>query len=450
MQMLNKFVAIATLLLFTAISVSAQTPAELLKKASKAVDAANGKKDKMAEAEAALDAAMKAPENQSNIDVWLLQAKFYNDQAELDNINRTNALTILKKASYKNEFTYSANKGLVSIQQAIKLLQPSAPDYKKQVKKVVEAASKLQPYLNFYSQEFTENKDYANSYTSFKGTMDLHDFIKANGGKSSLDDSKAMDRQMYLTALISTFADKRVENIPLYEKLIATGKDTSFNYSALYDAKMSLKTAADSAAAISILTKGRAKFPDDSQLLFTEINYYLKIGKLDVLIDKLKEGIKREPKNVGLYFTLGNVYDNLSQQVTDETKKTEYDNESINYYNKALEIDPKNTEALYSLGARYYNKAAKISKDMKAMESDFSKAGQKKYDGLEKEMQAQFDLALPYFKKAESFNANDQNTLIALKEIFARKNDLKTSNEFKARLQTVTDGGKNATPFFKE
>ena len=450
MQILNKFVAIATLLFFTTISISAQTPADLLKKASKAVEAANGKKEKMAEAETALDAALKAPENQSNIDVWLIQAKFYNDQAELDNLNRTTALTIQKKASYKNEYTYSANKGLASIQQAIKLLQPSAPDYKKQVKKVVEAANKLQPYLNFYSQEFTENKDYANSYTSFKGTMELHDFIKANGGKSSLDDSKAMDRQMYLTALISTFADKRVENIPLYEKMIATGKDTSFTYSALYDAKMSLKTPADSAAAISILSKGREKFKDDSQLLFTEINYYLKIGKLDVLIDKLKEGIQREPKNVGLYFTLGNVYDNLSQQEKDEAKKTSYDNESVNYYNKALEIDPKNTEALYSLGARYYNKAAKISKDMKAMESDFSKAGQKKYDGLEKDMQAQFDLSLPYFKKAESFNANDQNTLTALKEIFARKNDLKTSNEFKTRLQTVTDGGKNAAPYFKE
>ena len=450
MQILNKFVAIATLLFFTTISISAQTPADLLKKASKAVEAANGKKEKMAEAETALDAALKAPENQSNIDVWLIQAKFYNDQAELDNLNRTTALTIQKKASYKNEYTYSANKGLASIQQAIKLLQPSAPDYKKQVKKVVEAANKLQPYLNFYSQEFTENKDYANSYTSFKGTMELHDFIKANGGKSSLDDSKAMDRQMYLTALISTFADKRVENIPLYEKMIATGKDTSFTYSALYDAKMSLKTPADSAAAISILSKGREKFKDDSQLLFAEINYYLKIGKLDVLIDKLKEGIQREPKNVGLYFTLGNVYDNLSQQEKDEAKKTSYDNESVNYYNKALEIDPKNTEALYSLGARYYNKAAKISKDMKAMESDFSKAGQKKYDGLEKDMQAQFDLSLPYFKKAESFNANDQNTLTALKEIFARKNDLKTSNEFKTRLQTVTDGGKNAAPYFKE
>ncbi len=450
MQILNKCVAVAALLFFTVISVSAQTPAELLKKASRAVDNIGGKKEKMAEAETAIDAALKAPENQSSIDAWLTQARFYNEQAELDNINNTTATTVLKKASFKKEFPTSAVSGLVAIQKAMKLLQPTAPDYKKQLKKVVEAASKLQPYLNFYSQDFTEGKDYLNAYNSFKGTIDLHDFIKANGGKSTLDDAKAMERQQYLTALISTFADKRVENIPLYEKLIASGKDTSFTYTALYDAKMSLKTAADSTAAIAALTKGRTKFPDDTQLLFTEINYYLKAGKLDVLIDKLKEGIKREPKNVGLYFTLGNVYDNLSQNEKNEAKKAEYDTESINYYNKALEIDPKNTEALYSIGARYYNKAAKLSKDMKAMESDFSKAGQKKYDALEKEMQSQFDLALPYFKKAEGFNPNDQNTLIALKEIYARKSDLKTSNEFKTRLQTVTDGGKNATSFFKE
>jgi hypothetical protein len=65
-------------------------------------------------------------------------------------------------------------------------------------------------------------------------------------------------------------------------------------------------------------------------------------------------------------------------------------------------------------------------------------------------MISEFDKALPYFKKAESINSNDQNTLIALKEIFAKKNDMKMSGEFKSRLETVQGGGKNAKSYFTE
>ena len=115
-----------------------------------------------------------------------------------------------------------------------------------------------------------------------------------------------------------------------------------------------------------------------------------------------------------------------------------------------MELDAKDVDAIYSIGASFYNKAAIYSKEMKKLESDFSKEGQKKYEAAEKLMLAEFENALPYFKKAEGLNPNDRNTLIALKEIFARKNDLKTANEFKARLQVLDDNGKNKESFFKQ
>jgi hypothetical protein len=59
-----------------------------------------------------------------------------------------------------------------------------------------------------------------------------------------------------------------------------------------------------------------------------------------------------------------------------------------------------------------------------------------------------FDQALPYFQKAESLDPNDTNTLIALNEIYARKED-ELSLEFKKRLDTVRSGGKNASSHFK-
>ena len=81
--------------------------------------------------------------------------------------------------------------------------------------------------------------------------------------------------------------------------------------------------------------------------------------------------------------------------------------------------------------------------------SDFSKKGQEKFDAMQKEVQNQFDKALPFFKRAEKMNPSDANTLIALKEIFARKNDFETSNIFKDRLDRVQNGETISESYFK-
>ncbi|MBK8142463.1 MAG: hypothetical protein IPK57_16790 [Chitinophagaceae bacterium] len=60
-----------------------------------------------------------------------------------------------------------------------------------------------------------------------------------------------------------------------------------------------------------------------------------------------------------------------------------------------------------------------------------------------------FDQALPYFKRSESIDPNDINTLVALVEIFARKEDEVISPAMKKRLDIVKTGGKNQTSYFK-
>jgi hypothetical protein len=183
--------------------------------------------------------------------------------------------------------------------------------------------------------------------------------------------------------------------------------------------------------------------------IFTAINLKLKNNELDDnLINLLNEAILREPKNTTICFTLGNVYDNLHQKETNSIRKAELLNNALKYYNQTLSIDDRYTDALYSIGASFYNKAAEFSKIMKALESDFSKQGQKNYEYNEKLMLAEFSKGLPYFQRAESINPNDKNTLIALKEIYSKMNDLSKATEFKNRLQNV-ENGINNTSYFK-
>ena len=123
--------------------------------------------------------------------------------------------------------------------------------------------------------------------------------------------------------------------------------------------------------------------------------------------------------------------------------------EALNYYQQALSKDENYTDAIYSIGALYYNKAAVYTQELSVLADDYSKEGLKKYDALKEKVNGEFDKALPYFQKAEKVDANDMNTLIALKEIYARKNDLELSNEFKTRIERVQSGEMNATSYFK-
>lgn len=420
-------------------TTNAQTPVELIAKAKKAVKAIAGKKEKLADAQTAIDAMMGATENQTSWEALLWKGKMYNEMASIDNLERSKNQLLGKQ--YKAEFTKSGLMATEALMAALKATQD-----KKQIKEVTTALSEAQQNVNSNGSDLTDAKDYVGAYKSFKSVLDIHEALKANAVKSSLDKPDDYNKQLYLVALLSTYSDMEKDAMPIYKKMIDAKKDTSFIYSAMYKATVD----ADREQALKYLEEGAKKYPEDTQILFTKINHFLKDGKLDILVGELKEAIKKEPKNVTLYFTLGNVLDNLAQAEKDEAKQKAYAAEALEYYNKTLELDNKNVDAIYSIGASFYNKAAVFSKEMKKLESDFSKEGQKKYEAAEKSMLAEFDKALPYFQKAESLNANDRNTLIALKEIFARKNDLKTANEFKARLQTIEDGGKNKESFFKQ
>lgn len=294
-----------------------------------------------------------------------------------------------------------------------------------------------------------EDKNFDGSYENFNAVLAVHQLLKDNGGTSTLASDEQYNEQVYLTGLAALNAKRTKDAASLFQKLY----DSGYAKPAVYEAMYKISADDDAEAAYKYLEAGRTKFPDDVSLLFAEINHFLKLNKLDELIGKLKVALEKEPDNVSLYSTLGNVYDNLYTKAAEagETEKAEeYFNNALDYYNQSLTKKPDYFDAIYSIGALYYNKAAAMTNELNTLSNDFSKEGLKKYEALKAEVFSQFDQALPYFKKAEKLNPNDINTLIALKEIFAKKDDLATSGEFKKRLETVQSGGTNATSYFNE
>ncbi len=297
-----------------------------------------------------------------------------------------------------------------------------------------------------------ENKNYNSAYENFNSVLKAHALLKKNNSSSSLDDIKAFHDHQYYTGLAALNAEKTSQALTIFEQLYKSNYDNAAIYEAMYTTMLKLNGDEKLDAAYKYIAEGRKKYPEDSPLLFAQINHFLKQGRLDELISTLKLAIAKEPENIGLYATLGNVYDNLYQkeyQAGNKQKAVEYFNNALNYYNQALNKDSKYIDAIYSIGALYYNKAAGLSKELNSLDGDFSKDGIKKYETKKAEIFLEFDKALPYFKKAENLNPNDLNTLIALKEIYARKDDIKTSDEFKKRLENVKGGGKNEISYFK-
>lgn len=440
--MKKMFVALLGLMLSAGFVQAQEDGAKLAKSAGKAltsynIDPANNQ-TKLDEAKQKIEEALKYGDAQALPSTWITKGDIYNTILQRD---------MAKRMVNSNAPLSGDNDALVAFDAYKKGYEIATKKFEKS--DAIKGIGEVQGHMINIGAAKYDAGEYEKAFFSFRGALQSHEMLSANGQKSLLDDLAQYDNQMYVTGLAAMLAKRNADAMPYFENLYRKGTDKPAVYEGLYNCKIEL---GDADGAAKVLTEGRQKFPDDPGLLFAEINQYLKAGKLDELTTRLKQAIAQEPSNVGLYITLGNVYDNLYQReqtAKNEAKATEYFNEAKTYYTQATEKDPKNVDANYALGALYYNKAAYQTQELNAMPEDFSTAGMKKYNAKKDEVMALFDLALPYFQKAENLDPNDMNTLIALTEIYARKED-ELSLEFKKRLGVVKDGGKNSSPYFKK
>lgn len=302
--------------------------------------------------------------------------------------------------------------------------------------------------LNVMAITGYQSEDIVMAHKGFLYVVEAHDILVKQEQKSPLEEAGYLDAKFSAAATCGDFADQAT-----CLRYLTELKDANYENPFIYDLLYNAYLESDKDKAVKFLEEGRKKHPDATSLLFTEINHYLMEGRLDQLVDKLKLAIEVEPTNKSLYLTLGNVYDNLFQRgqgdEATEGEADQYFDLALKYYEKALELDPNYTDAVYSMGALYYNRAALYTQELNLLAEDYSREGLRKYDELKKKVDGEFDKALPYFQKAEKLAPNDLNTLVALREIYARKNEIELSTEFKRRLDNVQAGGTNDIPYFK-
>jgi len=297
-------------------------------------------------------------------------------------------------------------------------------------KKAIEGMQVLSGSLSTLANAMLDAQKYPESYGPLSQMILIDDFYVSNNEAPLFAADSNRNQQKYIMAVVARQAGNDDDARRLHKELY----DAKHNEAAVYAGYSQILMAdGDDEGGLAVLTEGRNLFPENSDILFAEINYYIQKQDFATLETKLQEAIAREPDNVGLYNALGNVYMNLSQDSAEDGKKKEYQDKSVQYYNETLSRDGDNVDATYSIGSLYFNNAVKKAAEMNNLGT--SKADQARYDQLNEEINMLFEQALPFFVKAEQMDPNDRNTLIALKEIYARQNDFEKSNEYKARIE---------------
>jgi hypothetical protein len=373
--------------------------------------AINYLKDKeIGKAKKAIDEAVANESTKSNAKAWLLKAVIYQSIAtpKSENMPQLNAIVndtpLMIDLSDANLLSTSTPNAYATSIEAYKTAMTLDPKYSKEELYPLLANLTFMSFnkgiVNMNESKFNE------AYNSFGevgalAAIDNGKLFKGNGQMDTI----VSNAKMY-QANSAYQAGKEVEALPLFEEClknpITQNADLFIMTSDIYEKQN------NEAKWMDLIKTAKEKFPNDKRIMNTEINYYLRTGKGEETVKKLKENIAADPKKAELYVLLGQTYANLAvgDGKTKPANAKEYEENAIANYKKAEEIEPANIFAQSNLGMLYFNQAAEMTKVM-------NKADDKTFDMMKTGRDAMINKAMPYLDKSklliEKEGINDAN-----------------------------------------
>ena len=187
--------------------------------------------------------------------------------------------------------------------------------------------------------------------------------------------------------------------------------EISKNIAAIYIEKNNIPEAKRSIA------EARKLNPDDTSLIISEADLYLKTEDYAMYKKLITEVVAKNPKDADLFYNLA-VISSKSKDGAAEAEKN---------YLKAIEIDPQYKNAYMNLAVLKLEGEAKLVEQMNKLGT--SPADNKKFEALKAKQQGLYKSALPYLEKAYELFGGDKDVKATLMNVY---NALDMTDKYKA------------------
>ena len=348
----------------------------------------NGQYDKAREA---IDKAAQNEKTMNDPKTWMYRGIIY--------------LNIVFSEEFSNLDTLALEKSLESFKKTLELDPEDKAKQSDDIKPRIDAIG--QQYFAIGVEAFN-SQNFEQATLDFKKAFDV---AKMNNKVDTL--------ALLNAGLASLRGEKFNEAIGYYNQLLDLGFNEPDVYRSLAASYRGLQQTDEMLLA---LNKGRKLYPNDSGLMLEEINAYLAMGQGAKVVDDLKELVVQDSSNYSIFFVLGTIYG-------DETNAEMYNMDvAIDYYEKALSLNPEYYDAVYNLGALYINESNKLQ--VKANDLPLSET--KAYEKITEDANVIIRKALPHLEKAYELQPDNQETVQVLKSIYVRfkmDDKLKKMNE---------------------
>ncbi|MGM0550180.1 MAG: tetratricopeptide repeat protein [Bacteroidota bacterium] len=246
--------------------------------------------------------------------------------------------------------------------------------------------------LNEAIEAYNENK-FEKAYKYFTKTLEIKKMpVFGEGIDTAI---------MYNAAIAAQRAGNLEGAIKYYKQSAEHGYGEATTYILLKEAQ--LKTG-DTTAAVETIKEGFEKYPKNKDMLGTLINYYLlESDNAEEALRYLEVARKQEPENAAYYSAEASIYDKMGKK-----------EKAIEYYKKAIEINPELFEAQYNLGVIFYNDAVEASNEANEIKDNEA------YQKARAEVNKMFKEALPYIEKAHELQPEERSIMTTLKTLYYR------------------------------
>ena len=218
------------------------------------------------------------------------------------------------------------------------------PKFDKKIKENIKEFYTAQYNLVGYGAHLFDKKDYKGAFDAFSTFLEIPKLPMMNKELSMTDSTYRMIK--YFSALAATNMQNHDKAIEMYKDLADDNYETKNVYQLLADEYRTIK---DTVNYLATLEQGFKLFNDDPWFLQNIINHYIYSDKIEEASKYLDAAIAQAPTVAEYYYVKGNVEERLGNN--DGARKA---------FEKALELQPKMASAYAGIGRIIFNQAVEL------------------------------------------------------------------------------------------